>query len=214
MSKKNKEVLYRCTNRNGPDGACEYAENGELIPASKVVEKDEDGNVLCPGQTVFGDPCGAVLEPAVGDGGEGKKVALIAAVVVVAAILGFAGWKWFPDGHAKLHLEPASLTLSPGESAKIELINEGDGTLKIIDVKVSPDAFSLESADKLPKVAPGEKGSLRIQLAPEVKDNVQGTLTLETNGTKDPVVITLAANVDPWSVFNRLNQNSKILKQE
>lgn len=218
-----KEILYRCTNRSGPDGACEYVENEELIPASKV-EKDDDGKPLCPGKTVFGDPCGAVLEVAIGGGGEGpieklrkllrEKPMLPIAAGIVGLIL-ISGVAWFlMRGDAILRLESSTLALAPGESAKIELSNIGKGTLKIKQVKFSSDAFSLESAEKLPEVKPGEKGSLRIQLAPEVKDSVQGTLTLDTNGTEKPVNIALSANVDPWSVFDRLSKNSKILKQE
>lgn len=217
-----KEIQYRCTNRSGPNGPCEHAENNELIPASKVV-MDDEGKPLCPGKTVFGDhPCMAQLEVGEGpDWSEGfvemlreKPLLKISAGVAALLLLVCVAWFLLFRGDAILELKTSSLALTPGESAKIELSNVGKGTLKIKQVKFSSDAFSLESAEKLPEVKPGETGSFRIKIAPEVKDNVQGTLTLDTNGAKEPVNIALSANVDPWMVYERLSKNSKILKQE
>ncbi|WP_305402223.1 hypothetical protein [Photobacterium leiognathi] len=55
------DVVYRCTNTGGPDGDCEHAACNEDIPAS-LVTIDDNGDAICPGKTVFDEPCGAILE--------------------------------------------------------------------------------------------------------------------------------------------------------
>lgn len=206
-----KEIVYRCTNRSGPDGSCEYAEDETLIPDSKV-EKDDDGNPICPGKTVFGEPCGAILE-------EMKPPPrpiipiMIGSGAVIIAIIVYIIIK-MTSGNAVLNMKTDPITLMPGESVKIEFSNTGDKALKIKEPTFSSDLFSRESDEQIPKVAPGETGSIRVILSPNVNDNVQGAVTFDTNGAKEPVTIELTAVVDPWSVFDRLSRNSKLLKQE
>ncbi len=207
-----KEIVYRCTNRSGPDGSCEYAEDETLIPDSKV-EKDNDGNPICPGETVFGEPCGAILEEVTPPSRPIIPILIGAGAVVIAA-LGYFIYIIFLNGSAVLDIKTDPITLMPGESAKIEFSNKGDKALKIKEVTFSSNLFSRESDEKIPKVAPEETGSIRVILSPDVNENITGTVTLDTNGADEPVTIEITGVVDPWSVFDRLSRNSRILKPE
>jgi len=205
------EIMYRCSNTGGPDGDCEYAGNEELIPESKV-SQDDDGNAICPGETVFGEPCGATLEEVK----PRRKIPwkLIAGVGISALILVCAVWFFLFRGSAVLRVDTTPIVLTPGESAKIELFNDGENVLKLKEVRFSADVFSVESEEQTLEVEPGENGDIRIKLSSEVSDNVEGDVTLYTNGSEKPITIKLAGNVDPWSVVDKLNKSSKILSQE
>lgn len=202
------EVVYRCKNTGGPDGDCEHAASNETISASSVTMND-NGEAICPGETVFGDPCGAVLEEVIPP----KKIPLGIIGGSVAALLLVAGAVWFflLSGNALLRVDQTAFTLSPGESVKVKIFNDGEVNLQLDDVEFSANDFSAEKTDDSLDIAPGDSGYLRVKFAQNAQDSIKGTMTIYSNSSGEPVSIELIGNAKPWSVAEKLNSTSTIL---
>ena len=206
-----KEVVYRCKNTGGPDGDCEHAAGNEDISAS-LVTINNNGEAICPGKTVFDDPCGSVLEEVIPP----KKLPLgmIAGSVGGLALVAGAIWMFALKGDALLRMEQTTVTLSPGQSAKVALFNDGEANLTLDDVIFSIANFSVEDDAESVDIAPGESGFIRVKFAPNVQNSVQGTMTIDSNSASGPVSIKLVGNTNVWNVAEKLNSQSTILGKE
>ncbi|MGL6316955.1 hypothetical protein [Vibrio sp. WXL103] len=205
------ELVYRCHNMGGPDGDCEYAATGELIAASAVTFNDND-EPICPGETVFGDPCGCVLE-AVTPAKKKPWAAIAGALVVIPLLVGVA-WFFFLRGDAVLRVEQDVFALSPGETVKVEVFNDGEVSLNLSEIVFSARDFSTEQFESGLEVAPGSSAFFRVKFANSAQDSIQGTMTLFSNSVGEPVSIELIGNANPWSVTEKLNSASTILDKE
>ncbi|MEC6822388.1 DUF1573 domain-containing protein [Photobacterium piscicola] len=205
------KIVYRCKNTGGPDGDCEHAASNETLEASAVTF-NESGQAICPGETVFGEPCGAILEEVIPP----KKLPLgiiagsVAGLIVVACVV----WFFFLGGDAQLRIEQTSITLAPGQSVKVEIFNDGNASLKLDDVTFSDNEFSVDKTEDSLEIAPGKSGFLRIKFAQKAQNNIQGKMTIDSNSSNGPVSIELEGNANPWTVAEKLNSTSTILDKE
>ncbi|WP_283392499.1 DUF1573 domain-containing protein [Photobacterium phosphoreum] len=205
------KIVYRCKNTGGPDGDCEHAASNETLEASAVTF-NESGQAICPGDTVFGEPCGAVLEEVIPP----KKPPLgiiagsVAGLIVVACIV----WFFILGGDAQLRIDQTSITLAPGQSVKVKIFNDGDASLKLDDVTFSDGEFSVDKAKDSLEIAPGKNGFLRVKFAQNAQNNIQGKMTIDSNSANGPVSIDVAGNVNPWTIAEKLNSTSTILGKE
>ncbi|ANU38497.1 DUF1573 domain-containing protein [Vibrio scophthalmi] len=205
------EVTYRCKNTGGPDGDCEHAATDEIIMASAVTIGD-DGQAYCPGETVFGEPCGAALEEVIPK----KKIPWVAfsiasaMVVVLSLIIWFAMFR----GSALLRVDETALTFSPGQTVRVEIFNDGDLGLEIDRIEFSQQGFSIEPQEAELEVAPGESAYIRVILAQHVQDSIQSTMTIFSNSSTDPLTMDLVGNANPWGVADKLNSSSTLLGKE
>lgn len=205
------EVIYRCKNTGGPDGDCEHAAGDETIPSSAVIIND-NGDAICPGETVFGEPCGAILEEVIPP----KKVPWIPIGGATAGLAVIAGlvWFFFLRGDALIRVDQSSITLAQGQSTKVEFFNDGEVALQLNEVLFSDDRFSAEQFDDGLEIEPGSSGFVRVKFAANTQDSAQGTMTIDSNSAGEPVTIELIGNANPWSVAEKLNSQSTILDKE
>ncbi|WP_318479976.1 Ig-like domain-containing protein [Photobacterium leiognathi] len=206
-----KEVVYLCKNTSGTDGACEDALENKAIPASLVTIND-NGEAICPGTTVDGEPCGAVLEEVI----QPKKVPwmIIVASSVVVLVITVAMWLFLFRGDALLRVDQTSFILSPGQSTKVEVFNDGEVNLQLDNVEFSSDKFSTEITDDNSAIAPGESGYVRVKFSENAQDSIKGSMTIHSNSAGEPVSIEIIGNAKPWRVAEKLNSTSTILVKE
>ncbi|BBL88448.1 hypothetical protein VroAM7_11010 [Vibrio rotiferianus] len=205
------EVVYRCKNTGGPDGDCEHAASGETIQSSAVTINDS-GDAICPGETVFGEPCGAILEEVIPP----KKMpwALIGGVAASLFVVVGITWFIFLRGDALLRVAQTSIALAPGQSAKVEVFNDGEITLTLDDVSFSSDSFMSENLEDGLEIEPGESGHFRVKFSANTADSAKATMTIDSNSAGEPVIVELMGNANPWSVADKLNSKSTILAKE
>ncbi|RXJ72876.1 hypothetical protein CS022_13595 [Veronia nyctiphanis] len=205
------EVVYRCKNKGGPDGDCEHASSDDNI-LSSLITISETGEAICPGETVFGEPCGSVLEKVIPP----KKIpwALITSLLSGIAII--AGFVWFIllRGDAVIRIEDNLLTLSPGQTVKVEVFNDGEVTLKLNDVIFSQEYFSAELPEGGLEIEPGTKENFRVKFAKSAQDSVNGIMTIDSNSAGEPITIKVVGNANPWGVVEKINKKSTILDKE
>ncbi|MCD9524207.1 DUF1573 domain-containing protein [Photobacterium carnosum] len=205
------DALYRCKNTGGPDGDCEHAAQNEAIPAS-LVTINNNGEAICPGQTVFDEPCGAVLEEVIPP----KKVPwmMIAFSSIAVLVVAVAMWLFLFRGDALLRVDQTSFVLSPGESTKVEVFNDGEVNLQLGDMKFSSNNFSTEKTDDSLDIAPGNSGYFYVKFAKNAQDSIKGSMTIYSNSSGEPVSIELIGNAKPWRISEKLNSTSTILDKE
>ncbi|WP_318520567.1 hypothetical protein [Photobacterium leiognathi] len=203
-----KEVLYRCKNTGGPDGDCEHATSNETLSASAVTFND-NGEAICPGETVFGEKCGAVLEEVIPQ----KKlplgmisVAIVGLVVVVGAISFFLS-----GSDALLNVNKMNLSFLPGETIKVEISNKGEDNLKLDDVTFSDDKFSIDKKYEGLEVAPNEHAYIPVKFANHVEHDIHGSMTINSNSSNGPVTIDLLGSSNPWSIIDSIDSTSPML---
>ncbi|WP_318400874.1 Ig-like domain-containing protein [Photobacterium leiognathi] len=205
------DVVYRCTNTGGPDGDCEHAACNEDIPAS-LVTIDDNGDAICPGKTVFDEPCGAILEEIIPP----KKLPWMAISIssITVIVVAVAMWLFLFRGDALLRVDQTSFILSPGQSTKVEVFNDGEVNLQLDNVEFSSDKFSTEITDDNSAIAPGESGYVRVKFSENAQDSIKGSMTIHSNSAGEPVSIEIIGNAKPWRVAEKLNSTSTILVKE
>ncbi|PSV13373.1 Ig-like domain-containing protein [Photobacterium leiognathi] len=202
---------YRCKNKSVQRGTCEYAKSEKIIPASSVTTYSNN-EAICPGNTDHNKPCGAVLEKVIPQ----KKlpwmmIALSSATVLVFAV---AMWLFLFRGDALLRVDQTSFILSPGQSTKVEVFNDGEVNLQLDNVEFSSDKFSTEITDDNSAIAPGESGYVRVKFSENAQDSIKGSMTIHSNSAGEPVSIEIIGNAKPWRVAEKLNSTSTILVKE
>ncbi|WP_305402225.1 DUF1573 domain-containing protein [Photobacterium leiognathi] len=123
------------------------------------------------------------------------------------------GFSWF-RGDALLRVDQTSFILSPGQSTKVEVFNDGEVNLQLDNVEFSSDKFSTEITDDNLDIAPGESGYVRVKFSENAQDSIKGLMTIHSNSAGEPVSIEIIGNAKPWRVAEKLNSTSTILVKE
>ena len=212
--------FYRCENEFGED-PCLYARENYRIPEEEVTQSMGDEPPKCPGKTISGEICGHKLisiggkakRPGSGEG-KGKKIAIaIGGIAVVAAVVFLF---LFPKGSPQLQVSQSTLTFPYSKSGESDVAliisNPGDAELVIDEFEVSSSDFSLSESTL--RVAPGKEAVLTIHFQASSSDMQQGELLLRSNAGNETSPVILIANVDPWTVYDKLDANSQTLKEQ
>ena len=210
---------FRCPREYGD--RCNYAVENRTISEQEALDPLESGGKFrCPGRRESGNPClEELIEiPPPGTSYRRKLVlagGALAVVVLLGLVLsqttGFFHWNIF--GTPELHVEPDVLIFPKAKkgAATVDLTvrNTGDGTLELTGTEPLPAGFSVS---ELPdKVEANSSVTLRVNFQSGTEALVEGTLVLHSNAKNTVPPVKLIANRDPWWVYDKLGESSKIL---
>lgn len=211
-------TCYRCEKKFGD--ACEFAQARRIFLEEELPSAIDGGSPKCPGKTTSGKDCGADLVsfPCRGGGGNengGKRfvaigIAIVAAVVVILALVMF----WWPVPKGTFVAGPDTLVFPYSDdyrsSALIELHNRGEEAVIVDRIDLPSPLFS---ASGLPvELSPDSSVALPVYFKGIDGKAVEGDATLYSDASGLSKRIRLVANRNPWWVYDKLDQQSTLLR--